>query len=594
MKKLFQTWLFVFVAAAFLVTITVSWAIHSKLARISALELLAANLDDAAKRVELSKANLSDVIAVSNESAVAKVRALAMLVAADPELLRDHRRLDHVRRMLAVDEVHVSDEKGILIASVTDGSDGTDNYLGYDMGSAEQSAEFLGAITDPDFTLVQEVRPKGISNEPFQYIGTARLDSPGIVQIGYRPERVARAMRVADISDIAANFRIGRSGILMIAADDGSFPDGEKAEMREIDGRTHLCLSRKYAGWVLTATLPEEEMYLSRDLVIRFLVIGNVVLFAVIFFLISVLLQKVVIKGIYSVNASLAEITGGNLDEKVSVSTTGEFTALSDGINSTVDALKHAIDEEARRLDAELEMGRIIQTSTLPVNFPDNETVALAAKMFTAREVGGDFYDFFPLSGDRIAAIIADVSGKGITAALFMMTAKTLLKEMVMTVEAPERAFEAANRELCRNNTACMFLTAFMAVIDLRTGEAVCVNAGHNPPVRKHPDGGCELLRLRHSVALGVSPKAEYAAEKMTLTAGELLFLYTDGVTEAVNASGELFGEKRLLELLAGVSGSPGEIIAAAKAGVDAFSGGTSLSDDITMLALEFRAPRGV
>ncbi len=582
MKKLFQKWLLVFVAGAFLLTFGVSWWIHSSLARESAVELLRIKLDDAARQVRHTQANLDTVVQMSNAAALSKARAFARIVAADPSVLKNRERLEKIRKDLDVDELHVSDEKGILIASIPQ------SYEGYDMAASKQSGEFIGALKDRNFELVQKPRPNGILKLLFQYAGVARRDQPGIVQVGYRSERIEEATKVADVQYIASTFRIGHKGSLRITENPAPESDEEKVFHEAVNGVRSLCLSIPCGKYLLTGSLPEEEMYLSRNSVLRILVIANLVLFAVIFLLVSILLQKVVIKGIYSVNNSLEEITNGNLEEKITVSTTTEFEALSQGINTTVSALKKSIENEARRIDAELEMGQTIQTSVLPVEFPDHENFRLAAGMYAAKEVGGDFYDFFMIDDRHLAVLVADVSGKGITAALYMMNSKALLKELIQSGLEPAAAFTQANRELCRNNKAHMFLTAFLAMLDLDSGTLTCVNAGHNPPLLKHADGSWDYLRIKHSVVLGVTAKARYTGIPVPLEPGDRLFLYTDGVTEAKSAANELFGEKRLQEALNAMAGTPSELIAEIKTRLENFSAGVPQSDDITMLVLDY------
>ena len=187
-----------------------------------------------------------------------------------------------------------------------------------------------------------------------------------------------------------------------------------------------------------------------------------------------------------------------------------------------------------------------------------------------------------------MAILIADVSGKGITAALYMMTAKTLLKELIQKHPLAE-AFELANQELCKNNKAHMFLTAFAGVLDLQTGIMTCVNAGHNPPVLKHADGTAEYLKIKHSLVLSASRKARYTAVDLQLKKNDKIVLYTDGVTEAMNCSKQLFGEERLLQTLTPCNASPEEMVHLIRSEVAAFAGSEPQNDDITLLVMEYR-----
>ena len=582
MKYIFQKWLFLLVVLAFLITFAASWHLHSYLAELSAVDMLESTLDGVSRKIHITEQNLKAVTHLSNAAALAKTHAFALLIAADPSILDNKEQLEAIRKKLDVDELHVSDEKGVLMWSVS--FDKSLNYRGYDMNSQAQSAAFMPALTDKKFELVQEPQISGSFKILFQYAGVARIDKPGIVQIGYRPERIAEAQHLADIKQIEEDTHIGTNGSLHII-ENADLPQDYRNITRTGDS---IQLSIASGNYFLTAELPEEEMYVSRDSILKVLIIGNLILFGVIFLLVSRLLQKVVINGIYSVNDSLNEITGGNLDKQVSVSTTAEFCTLSNGINATVSALKKAIENEAKRLDAELEMGKMIQTSVLPVDFTGNEHYQLHAGMFTAREVGGDFYDFFAVDENRLAVLIADVSGKGITAALYMMTAKTLLKELIQKYPLAE-AFDLANQELCKNNKAHMFLTAFAGVIDLRTGVMTCVNAGHNPPVLKHADGTAEYLKIKHSLVLSASRKARYTAVDLQFKKNDKIILYTDGVTEAMNCSKQLFGEERLLQMLLSCDAAPEEIVHLIRAEVSEFAGSEPQNDDITLLVMEYK-----
>lgn len=219
---------------------------------------------------------------------------------------------------------------------------------------------------------------------------------------------------------------------------------------------------------------------------------------------------------------------------------------------------------------------------------PPDPRFRLAATMRTAKEVGGDFYDFFPLPGDRIALLIADVSGKGITAALYMMNAKALLKARILAhPDDPALALTEANQTLCANNQAHMFITVFLAILDLPTGTLTTLNAGHNPPLLRTREGW-DYLRAKHGPALGISPKAKYPALPHTLLPGDRLLLYTDGVTEAQNPAHTLFGERRLLDAIQAASDSPQATLDALLAAIGAFASTAPQADDITLLTVTY------
>ena len=245
---------------------------------------------------------------------------------------------------------------------------------------------------------------------------------------------------------------------------------------------------------------------------------------------------------------------------------------------------------EAERVEKDMAMAKAIQVAALPARWPDDSAIDLFAVMRTAKQVGGDFYDFFELSGHRLCIVCADVSDKGIPAAMFMMKSKAVLRAAVESHAELRDAVAEANASLCAGNEgANMFVTAWIARLDLASGRLEYVNAGHNPPFVRRADGTVECLRARHGLVLAAADAAKYRSGETTLGKDETLLLYTDGVTEAVSSSGELFGEARLERLIASVDRSARDLCTAIQFAVDGFSAGMPQADDITILALRAR-----
>jgi serine phosphatase RsbU (regulator of sigma subunit) len=317
----------------------------------------------------------------------------------------------------------------------------------------------------------------------------------------------------------------------------------------------------------------------------------EVLVFAALFVIIYILVKKLVVKDIHRINNALSRITDGNLDTEVDVRSHEEFAALSDDINATVDTLKGYIADAAARIDQELAFAKAIQHSALPSVFPPypNRTeFGIWAEMFTAKEVGGDFYDFYFLNENTLAFLVADVSGKGIPAAMFMMTAKTLLKSYAEAGMDVDQVLTNANNALCQNNEAAMFVTVWMGLLDTRTGLVTYANAGHNPPLLRRKDGSTQLVKSQSDLFLAVMENIQYKKHQLQLHSGDVLYLYTDGVTEATDQNEQLYGEDRLLKI-AGQSADPKTLCALVKADVDAFVGQAPQFDDITMLALSYQ-----
>ncbi|MBQ6355911.1 MAG: SpoIIE family protein phosphatase [Solobacterium sp.] len=386
----------------------------------------------------------------------------------------------------------------------------------------------------------------------------------------------------------------------------GYAPDEENLEfLREIrrtneEGTTFraaylstgwLCRTRTLAdGAKLIIMMPEMLVYQARDIQAYETLLADVLLFSVIYLLISLLVQGTIVNNLIKVNDSLNRITDGDLNEKVSVYTSREFASLSDDINKTVNSLKGYIAAVEKNMEQELMLAKTIQDSALPKNFDyNNPAFEIYAFVDPAREVGGDFYDFTFVGRDRLGLVIADVSGKGIPAALFMMHSKTALRGLAETGLTLTEVFERVNAELCKGNDASMFVTVWMGVINLRTGTMQCVNAGHEYPTIRHGDGGYEIFKEKHSLPLGTMEGLKFKEYEITLAPGDSVFVYTDGVPEANNRQGEQYGTDRMLAALnANLDKSTQDLLPAVKADLDSFVGTADQFDDITMLGFRY------
>ena len=247
---------------------------------------------------------------------------------------------------------------------------------------------------------------------------------------------------------------------------------------------------------------------------------------------------------------------------------------------------------EKERIGAELNVATQIQADMLPrifPAFPERQEFEVYATMNPAKEVGGDFYDFFLVDDDHLAVVIADVSGKGVPAALFMVIAKTLIKNHAQNRETPGEVFTQTNAQLCEGNDAGLFVTAWMGVLEISTGKFVYVNAGHNPPLLKRAGGQYEWLKSRPGFVLAGMEGIRYRENTLELMPGDTLYLSTDGVTEATSSAQELYGEERLQAALNEASELPvSQLLPRIKNCIDTFVGDAEQFDDITMLGLQY------
>ena len=598
-KKISQTmqqWLLLCVLLAFGVTTALTYMLQTRLSESNTQSLLTLNIEDVRQDItDASDANLLN-------------KAWAMAAKLEGSNSVGKAELLAYAEEVGVIEVNVINKDGVIMATTHD------NFLNYGMRSGEQSAEFM-VLLDGVESYVQSYQPTSRdASLSRKYAGVA-LKNGGFVQVGYDFEQFQETID-SQVVGVTRNRRVGENGCIIIAdrdwviVSDRNNNEGENLSETgiyidtqtmpewtvfgaEVYGKPCYCMYTYNEGYYIISVMLESEVTLSRDLAVKASAIMEVVVMAMLFVLIYVLIKRLVVDNIHKINGTLEQITDGNLDVNVDVHTNQEFSALSNDINATVGVLKRYISEAEARIDAELEVARAIQTSSLPSVFPpypQRRDFDIYASMCAAKEVGGDFYDFYLIDDDKLAFIVADVSGKGIPAAMFMMTAKTMLKSCAESGMAVNDIFVTVNQKLGEGNEAGMFVTAWMGILDLKTGKMTVTNAGHNAPLLCRRDGTFEFLKVRPGLVLAVMDGIRYRCEEVQLQPGDEIFLYTDGVTEATNAQEELFGEDRLQELLNANRDAGVEVLCRrVKEGVDAFADGEPQFDDITMLALKYK-----
>ena len=365
--------------------------------------------------------------------------------------------------------------------------------------------------------------------------------------------------------------------------DNDSFVDSELG---------YMCVIR-FDDFYLMMAMPFSLVFAGRQVTMIWATILALMLAATVYVLAARLLSRNVMAPIDRTNASLAQITAGNLDVTVSEHENVEFSSLSAGINTTVSALKMLIAEAERRNEQDLATARAIQESALPRTFPpfpDVQAFDIFASMHAAKEVGGDFFDYFLINDHTLGLLIADVSGKGVPGALFMMAAKTELENCLTSGMTPAEAIAAANKALCANNDAGMFVTVWAATLDWETGLVTYVNAGHNFPLLRHGHGGTwEWLKKKCGLFLGTFETAKYRQETLVLQPGDELLLYTDGVNEAFDLHEQEYGNDRLEEFLAAHADlHPRRLARALRGSVSEWARDAEQSDDVTILVLEY------
>ncbi len=273
-----------------------------------------------------------------------------------------------------------------------------------------------------------------------------------------------------------------------------------------------------------------------------------------------------------------------------------DFNDLEITIEKTikhVQAMQLALESRDRlvAIKQELEVARQVQDSVQPKKLPDTQTHQVSALIIPAREIGGDFYDYFYLDDSHLGVVIADVAGKGVPAALFTMVTRALLKASLQSFLSPSQCLSLVNDLLCEGNDSCIFITLFFGVLDIGTGEFRYSNAGHNPPRLVHSNGEVMELPQTGNLVLGIMAGHEFKDEHIQMSPGDTLFMYTDGVTEAEDASSEEFGEERMDRILSEMpTGTVQEVTEGVIFAVREFTADAPQSDDITCLAMRLQA----
>ena len=318
----------------------------------------------------------------------------------------------------------------------------------------------------------------------------------------------------------------------------------------------------------------------------------------------ALLLASRVVRPIEHMTKRINAITGGDQVFRMEdVYRTGDeievlaesFATLTERAEAYIAQITE-ITAEKERIGTELALATRIQADMLPniyPAFPDRPEFDIYASMDPAKEVGGDFYDFFLVDDDHLCMVIADVSGKGVPAALFMMASKIILQNNAMMGKSPARILSDTNTAICANNREEMFVTAWLGILEISTGKLIAANAGHEYPAICHPDGLFELVQDKHSFVIGGLEGVKYKEYGLTLAPGTKLFLYTDGVPEAMDAEKTLFGTDRMLAALnAKPDAAPEEVVNSICTAVEGFVNDAEQFDDLTLLCLEYKGKR--
>ena len=593
----FQRWLLACIAVAYVVTSCFTYILQNGMVKVETVKVFTTAMND----VE------ADIMGKSDSHLLEIAYKVKEEYESNPSI-----SLQELAEKNGIKEINIVNTIGKIQESTEP------DVKDYDMTTQAQSREFVETLQKQEY-FVQKYGRRGKDNSEWRKYAAVNLAEGGFIQVGYNAEQFHDILDEY-VVDFTKNRHVGTNGFVAVCDEEfkivtynndykgadiskiGIDPsekmqnktDATALDYADINGERYLYVFKFIEGYCVIAAMPEEEAAFMRDASLYTSIFMQVIIFATLFVFIYILIKRVIINNLQKINDTLGRITKGDLNVTVDVRSSKEFSSLSDDINSTVTTLKRYIAEAAARIDKELEYAKQIQLSALPTNFPKDEEFEIYAQMIAAKEVGGDFYDFYKLNDTTVAFLAADVSGKGIPAAMFMMTAKTIIKDLAESGVAVNDVFTKANEKLCENNESGMFVTAWMGILDLSTGKLQFANAGHNPPLIKRANGEFEYLKTRAGFVLAGMEGVRYRVGELTLGQGDRLFLYTDGVPEATNAENKLYGEDRLLAFMnRNALAEATEFLPALKANIDEFVGEAPQFDDITMLMFDYKPNEG-
>lgn len=525
------------VLLAFAVSLVATWCVCAVLSEREADRLVERAFDDV-------RAAIGECV---NDRLVRQAMAVR-------ERLADGARTDVISlrtlaRELRVTEINVVDAHGVIVHATEPG------YIGFDFAKAGgQAAEFMRLVDTTETEFCQAFQPNVANGRWRKYVAVWRPEG-GFVQIGCDGASM-RALARSSLVGLSRSWHVGGTGGIVIVTPSGlvlsdyATPNREGTQWEKPGAGFHWRM-REIDSFPVYVMIPRSAAAVTRNVLV----------------------------------STTAVLNGSAL----------AFVAILVGIVIAA-FVRRQIREQTEH---ELKTATDIQLSALPnvfPPFPDETSIEVYAGMKTAREVGGDFYDFYFTDKKTVTFLVADVSGKGVPAAMFMMRAKTLLKSAAQTGKPLADVVAETNDALCEGNEATMFVTAWVGQIDVTTGRVVYVNAGHNPPVVRRA-GVTEYLRAeRPGLVLGAMAGVPYRAHELALAPGDAIYLYTDGITEQPDASGALFGEARLLDILKASGSAPDQkaLLDGVLKSVAAYAGAVEQADDCTQLAIRYRGAADV
>ncbi len=554
-------------------------------------------------------------------------------------------RLEEIVKRTALNEIWITDEKGhAYLHSVPD----VDFTFSPDSALQPQASQFWPLLTGEKTTVIQDMRLREIDNKTYKYVGVTGVDKPRIVQVGLDATKIEDLRHRIGLEFMVKNLLAGGdiNAIWVISPEMktiayGSILGGDinpqptpheakilqqvfdKQETRSILGKNQITIMTPVpssAGRTIGVSLvrlPLDHMNqsLQRQVYIAIIIAVGSILIGIFIAYVS---ARRVTNPIEKITNAAKAIQQGNFnpaslfkvaqrsDEMGQLAQV--FNKMAEEVSARqeyLDALvvertaeleikNKEIEQTHQQLHSELMVAQSMQIAILPTDFPVHPNYEVFGKMVPAKEMGGDFYDLFRIDDEWLGLAIADVSGKGMPAAFFMAVSRTELQSIAASGAAPGEVLSQTNQNLCSENPLELFVTVFYGLVNVKTGQFIYSNGGHNPPYILRSDGSCEALPLTDDMVLGVMPDLLYNDNQVTLQPGDTLVMFTDGVTESFNPQDEEYGEERLIETLKSAKTvSAKEQLENIYTSVSKFADNREQSDDITCLLFNFHPDSG-
>lgn len=605
MRRTFLLWLSAVILATFVLTGLLVYSQFSRSARERAEQMMHTRISDMLELLEHADSSLSWFGRANDTATKDRACALAEIIRLNPSILHDQETLQGICNRLGAVHLSISNEEGTIVAAVPKPL----------VGLNQSTVEDMRVLTSAEDAATQEldylITTSDTEDQGRMNYGTARrLDAPGTVRIGVRTTFEEASREESSLDNPAFKLRFGTDGRIIIfrrgvCVSRGGLPIPQTElmalparQMRNItvDGKSYYVYAMDGEGYRLVGVLSSQEVYALSLKAALTVLLNNLLFFVILFAAVFLLLHRIVLSGMANINETLRAITEGDLERRVNVNQTPEFTRLSNGINFMVESLRSVGEERQQNFKRGLDLARTLQSTVLPSKFPafpDINRFDLYAASFQANDVGGDFYDYTMPDADHLHFLVAEVDATGFPAALYMMRALTIIRGLTKPGISPVDIVTRANRELCKDNQAGIRMAIFYGSLNINTGLLEFVNAGNLCSLIQSIGCDYQPMQGQSDSLLGDNEDTEFHTLHLQLEPQDRLFLFTESVLNVSNTNNTPFNEARLQQVLRDNAETVFDVLQLVRTSLRRHAEGSKIQNDIAMLCLEYRGDLG-